>query len=69
MKEYNHPFGEKLVVSTPEEAVQVITHFCDYCKKDGISRFHCAGRDSLLCEKVKEDIVKDFRRTKKGAKS
>lgn len=42
------------------EAIYVIDHFCDYCNKDSIAKFHCSYTDSKECEEIKQKIVKEF---------
>lgn len=58
---YQSPFTEKIEVNTPEEARNAIMQMCTwYCKKDAISKFHCAGCDAALCNAVKHKIANDF---------
>lgn len=58
---YQSPFAGKIEINTPEEARHVVMHLCsDYCKKGGISRFHCPYVDSKKCSEFKDKVIADF---------
>lgn len=59
-KTYQSSFTKPIVIETKEEAIHAITHFCDYCEKGTIEQFHCSGRDTNICSKVKEQIASNF---------
>ena len=58
-KIYKTKFTKEIKIETPKEAAYVLTHFCDYCTKDSISKFHCSGHDASICEQEKNKIIKD----------
>ncbi len=61
-KTYASPFTRDIEIFSPKDAIYVIHHFCEYCNKGAIDAFHCAGVDSMKCEAVKEQIIKDWSR-------
>lgn len=63
MPKYTSSFYGKFEINTPEEAYRAVMDFCErYCGKGGIEQFHCSGRDAAICDKIKEQICRDFNR-------
>ena len=56
---YKSVFVE-IEVNSHKEAFEVLTHFCDYCIKGSIERFHCSGYHASICEETKKKIRKDW---------
>ena len=61
---YKSSFTEEIIIDTPQEAYNILTHFCDYCQKDSIGRFHCPYVDAKECEATKNEIKKDWLKAK-----
>lgn len=57
---YKSPFTKEITINNPKEAKDVVMKFCDHCVKDAIGQFHCSGADTLLCQNVKNQIIKDW---------
>lgn len=57
---YSSPFTEEIYINSSQKAFIVLTHFCDYCKKDAVDRYHCSGYHASMCEKIKNEIRKDW---------
>ena len=58
---YKSPFTKEITIHNTKEAKKVIMKFCDYCLKDAIGQFHCSYADAQLCQKVKNQIINDFK--------
>lgn len=59
-KKYKSRFTEEIYINTRQKAFTVLTHFCDYCQKDFIGRFHCPYVDAKDCETTKNEILNDW---------
>ena len=57
---YKSPFTTEISISSPKDAYDTITHFCNYCTKDAISQYHCPACDAKFCEDTKMQIAEDF---------
>ena len=42
-----------------EDIAHKLTHWCDYCHKDAISRYHCSGADAEKCEEEKKRLTQE----------
>ena len=60
MKTYQSPFTDPIMVDNQKRAFYVLTHFCDYCHKDSVGRYHCSWASAKLCEETKDQIRKDW---------
>jgi hypothetical protein len=61
---YSSPFTNPIKIIDAKDALYVIHHFCENCRKDAISQFHCCYADSKQCELVKQQIINDFSKQK-----
>lgn len=59
-KKYKSPFTSDIIINSPQEACQIIMSFCNNCKKNAIDQYHCSGRDSAICDAIKNQIIKDW---------
>lgn len=60
-KTYQSKFTIPVTISSKEEAANALRTFCrDLCDKDAISKFHCSGHDTSICQTTREEIIRDW---------
>ena len=60
IKIYQNEFINEIEITSKEDAIHVINHFCEFCQKDSISQWHCSYADTEKCYEIKKQIKKDY---------